>query len=237
MANIPGTPYVDHASDVAEEYTNDALGGYDMVFSTVSHTLGFGMEYLRLLGPAISGTGNGNANTLYGTDANNVLSGLNGDDLLLGNGGNDQVLGGNGNDVLDGGSGNYLLNGGTGHDQLFGGTGVDTASYSGAGARVTVNLGLTTAQNTGGAGTDLLVDLKMNKRVGYILWTKTELLRFPTPFLPKTCRSHGISEHKHGRATMRGPSVSLLEIRLAQYAHDVDASSGSFEDHPIVAGS
>lgn len=57
------------------------------------------------------------------------------------------------------GTGNSLDNvivGNAGNNVINGGTGVDTASYSGAGAGVTINLSLTTAQATGGAGTDTL---------------------------------------------------------------------------------
>jgi len=74
---------------------------------------------------------------------------------------NDNILNGNaGNDILTGGSGNDTLNGGSGNDSLDGGAGTDIANYADAGAAVTVNLNLTTAQNTGGAGTDTLVSIE-----------------------------------------------------------------------------
>ncbi len=65
--------------------------------------------------------------------------------ILIGLGGVDTLSGGNGNDILVGGAGN---------DTLSGGAGIDTASYIDATSAVTLNLGLTTGQNTGGAGTD-----------------------------------------------------------------------------------
>ncbi|HEX8217569.1 MAG TPA: Calx-beta domain-containing protein, partial [Allosphingosinicella sp.] len=46
------------------------------------------------------------------------------------------------------------LSGDAGNNILDGGAGIDTLSYATASAGVTVNLGLTTAQNTSGAGTD-----------------------------------------------------------------------------------
>ena len=52
-----------------------------------------------------------------------------------------------------------ILEGTAGNDQLYGeanGSGGDTASYANAGARVTVNLALIGAQNTLGAGVDVL---------------------------------------------------------------------------------
>ncbi|MNZ44980.1 Bifunctional hemolysin/adenylate cyclase precursor [compost metagenome] len=85
----------------------------------------------------------------------NVVGG-NANDRIVGNASNNQLDGNVGDDVLSGGLGNDTLRGAAGNDTLNGGDGVDTASYEGAGA-VTVNLGLTTAQNTLGAGLDRLL--------------------------------------------------------------------------------
>ncbi|MBV5298660.1 MAG: hypothetical protein JZU64_11180, partial [Rhodoferax sp.] len=60
------------------------------------------------------------------------------------------------NDTLTGDAGNNVIEGLAGDDILSGGSGTDTASYSTAANYVTVNLSLTTAQNTNGAGTDTL---------------------------------------------------------------------------------
>ncbi|MGC4095941.1 MAG: calcium-binding protein [Nitrospira sp.] len=99
--------------------------------------------------------------TLIGTNSNNTLTGTTAADTMVGRAGNDQLLGNGGND---------RLNGGTQNDVLNGGTGIDTADYSnvviggltyiGATAGVTVNLNLTSAQNTVGAGTDTLVSIE-----------------------------------------------------------------------------
>ena len=51
---------------------------------------------------------------------------------------------------------NDTLEGNGGNNVLAGGAGTDTVSYEHATAGVTVNLALTTAQNTVGAGTDTL---------------------------------------------------------------------------------
>jgi Ca2+-binding RTX toxin-like protein len=79
---------------------------------------------------------------IYGTVSSEILSGLSGNDSIYGIAGNDTLIGGNGNDYMDGG------------------LGVDTASYAGTSAGVTVSLLTTTAQNTVGAGTDTLTGIE-----------------------------------------------------------------------------
>jgi Ca2+-binding RTX toxin-like protein len=96
-------------------------------------------------------TGTTGRDIVVGTAANETLSGAGADDILFG---------GAGNDTLTGGAGNDLLNGGAGNDRLEGGVGDDTASYADATGPVVVSLRLTTAQNTGGAGTDTLVSME-----------------------------------------------------------------------------
>jgi hypothetical protein len=122
---------VDNVGDVAKEQFNDAEGGKDRVESSVTHTLGFGIEDLLLTGGvAINGTGNANNNVINGNNANNVLSGLGGNDTLNGGAGNDTLKGDTGNDRLNGGTGNDQLNGGIGKDELNGGAGHDTFDYN-----------------------------------------------------------------------------------------------------------
>ena len=79
-------------------------------------------------------TGLGSGGDAEGDTLANIenLTGSNFDDTLEGNGGNNVLAGG--------------LNGAVG----------DTVSYQNAAAGVTVSLAITTAQNTGGAGTDTL---------------------------------------------------------------------------------
>lgn len=81
------------------------------------------------------------------------LKGSSFEDTLTGDGGDNTLYGRGGNDLLNGGSGDDVLNGG-------GGTGTDMASYAGAAAGVTVNLGVTGRQQTIGAGADTLVDIE-----------------------------------------------------------------------------
>jgi len=98
----------------------------NLAITTTQTTLGAGGDTLL------------NVENLNGTGFDDVLSGNAGNNLLMGNGGSDILSGGLGNDVLNGGQG------------------IDTVSYDAAAAGVTVNLALTTAQNTGAAGIDTL---------------------------------------------------------------------------------
>ncbi|WP_421933993.1 calcium-binding protein [Phenylobacterium sp.] len=92
-------------------------------------------------------TGGAGADTLYGLGGDDSLSGLGGEDVLAGN---------DGNDTLSGGANDDYLMGGLGNDRIDGGTGNDWAGYEDATSAVKVDLALTTAQNTLGAGTDQL---------------------------------------------------------------------------------
>lgn len=87
-------------------------------------------------------TGDGN-DILTGNEQDNKLYGMRGDDKLYGMAGNDRFIGGEGNDYM---------NGGDGID--------DTVSYSSAKGGVTVDLRITTAQNTGSAGMDTIVNIE-----------------------------------------------------------------------------
>lgn len=64
------------------------------------------------------------------------------------------------NFVIDGAAGDDIVGGGNGNDTLNGGVGSDIVSYVAATAGVTLDLRLTTAQNTGGAGTDTLAGIE-----------------------------------------------------------------------------
>ncbi|MHC8304924.1 retention module-containing protein [Pseudomonas sp. PB3P13] len=98
--------------------------------------------------------------TLTGTASDDVLVAGAGDNILNAGDGNDVLSAGAGNNQLHGGAGNDLLYSGAGNDLLDGGTGIDTANYANATAGVKVDLGLTSAQNTGGAGTDTLTAIE-----------------------------------------------------------------------------
>lgn len=119
------TYFVDDYGDTVVE-ANTVEGGIDLVKSSISWTLGTGVENLTLTGTDdLVGRGNELANRLAGNDGDNVLDGRDGDDRLAGGLGDDILTGGTGNDNLDGGAGADLLNGGTGNDSLNGGLGAD----------------------------------------------------------------------------------------------------------------
>lgn len=83
-----------------------------------------------------------------------------GAEQIYGLAGNDNLHGEAGDDTLDGGEGDDTLNGGPGADVIDGGAGVDTVTYADATAAVSVNLGVTTARDTGGSGVDTLRNLE-----------------------------------------------------------------------------
>ena len=152
------TYIVDNVGDWVWSQVDD---GVDLVQSSVSFHLSNiideagivfeALENLTLTGTAaINGSGTRFSNTITGNSADNRLGGEDG---------NDRLIGGAGNDTLNGGDDNDTLTGGSGHDQLNGGDGIDTASYSDATAGVTVTLGTTASQDTGGAGIDTLVNI------------------------------------------------------------------------------
>lgn len=103
--------------------------------------------------------------TLDGPGGNDHLAGDDGNDRLIGGGGNDVLRGGLGDDQLYGGDGNDLLSedsgtsGPFGDDLYDGGNGTDRVSYfADFGPGISVNLNVTTAQNTG-QGLDTFVSI------------------------------------------------------------------------------
>lgn len=120
--------------------------------------------------------GDGNANSLVGSDqsdtmrgrlGNDELRGLDGPDVILGNegndglygnGGNDQISGEEGDDLLRGGNGNDILAGEIGDDILYGQQGFNTV-YGGSGNDTLVSLGERNAIVPEGATQDAFDDL------------------------------------------------------------------------------
>ncbi len=134
------TYYVDNTGDVVRE---DSGEGTDIVYSSVTYTLGDNVENLTLLtaDDLIDGTGNALDNVITGNSAANKLYGLAGNDTLYGGAGADTMYGGTGNDLLDGGTGNDVLDGGAGADTMIGGTGNDTYYVDNSGDVITENSG------------------------------------------------------------------------------------------------
>lgn len=89
--------YVDDEADIVI----DNSGAADKVISTVSYTLGAGVEILELGDTAsIDGTGNNLDNTLIGNAGDNRLDGAAGRDTMMGGDGNDTYVVDNENDVV-----------------------------------------------------------------------------------------------------------------------------------------
>ena len=179
------TYVVDNAGDVADETGGDGSdtvqSSRTFSLSDAIHAKGL-IENLTLTGvTAINATGNALANVITGNSSNNILSGLGGADTLIGGAGIDTAnyatsaagvtvslmtgLGSGGDaagdtlatiENLTGSGQNDTLEGNAANNVLAGGLGIDTVSYANALAGVTVNLALTAAQNTVGAGSDTL---------------------------------------------------------------------------------
>jgi Ca2+-binding RTX toxin-like protein len=144
------------------DYSNLVIGGTTYLGATAGVTVNLSFTGAQNTGGAGSDTLVSIEN-LVGTNFNDVLTGSSANNLLLGLGGHDTLNGSSGNDVLAGGLGDDTLNGGTGIDTAdYGNIRFDGSSttYIGATAGVRVNLSLTGAQNTGGAGIDQLVGME-----------------------------------------------------------------------------
>jgi Ca2+-binding RTX toxin-like protein len=99
-------------------------GGNDLVYSSVSWSLGKNLESLVLTGmTAINGTGNNENNTITGNTAANTLDGMGGTDTLNGGAGNDEI---NGYPVSSGfysywsSAGSKIVYGEDGNDFIYG---------------------------------------------------------------------------------------------------------------------
>ena len=171
---------VDSSTDSVVENADE---GTDTVQAWLSHSLAANVENATLLGTSSAAlTGNALVNTLTGNNGNNMLAGLQGADTIDGGSGTDtasyaasasgvtvslstgvntggdaqgdillnieNITGSGFNDVIEGSAGTNTLNGGLGTDLL---------SYEAAADGVTINIGSTSAQATGGAGTDTVL--------------------------------------------------------------------------------
>lgn len=97
---------------------------------------------------------------IAGLDGNDSIRAGDGDDLIAGNAGIDSLQGENGNDILLGGAGDDFLRGGLGDDILNGGSGNDRVDYADMSSGVTVDLNITTLQDTGAGGMDTLISIE-----------------------------------------------------------------------------
>jgi Ca2+-binding RTX toxin-like protein len=128
------TYFVDNVGDNVVEAANE---GADAVFASVNYTLPANVEALVLQGGGnLSGTGNGQANNIFGNSGNNVLNGGGAADVLTGDAGNDTFVfaagQGNGDTVVDfagngAAAGDLLLFVGYGAGATF--TNIDTTHW------------------------------------------------------------------------------------------------------------
>ena len=119
--------------DAGDRVIERAEEGFDRVLASIDFRLPQHVERLDLVGFALNGYGNAEANLMVGNTRDNLLSGHDGADTILGGLGNDTLVGGRGDDALSGGEGHDRLLGGDGADTLSGGAGNDTL-IGGAGA-------------------------------------------------------------------------------------------------------
>ncbi len=133
----------------------DASGGVtvDLRITGSQNTGAAGLDTLKDI-YSLSGSsfndqlvGNNNGNSLYGQGGNDTLDGGGGDDYLNGGAGDDLLVGGAGDDDFSGGSG---------INTIIGGLGIDAVDFTSATQGVTTDLNLTTKQNNGQGGFDIL---------------------------------------------------------------------------------
>jgi Ca2+-binding RTX toxin-like protein len=151
----PGTYYIGVIADsngvVAESPTgesNNVSNVIQITIPAVTNAFTNGDDTVTMSAPG----------TARALDGNDRVTGSASTDYIYGDAGNDTLYGGSGNDVLYGGGGNDSLIGGSGNDRIDGGEGSDRAYFTGSIA-ATVNLALTTAQNTG-HGTDTILNVE-----------------------------------------------------------------------------
>ncbi|HEY6512970.1 MAG TPA: hypothetical protein VI032_13380 [Burkholderiaceae bacterium] len=147
-----GGEWIVFQSSATNLAASDANGGFDDVFRVSNPLLtdtligGAGNDTYELArADTIQELANGGTDTVRASI--NYTLGANLENLTLTGGAN---LSGTGNSL------NNVITGNAGNNTLNGSTGTDTVSYAPAGAAVTVSLAVTTAQATGGAGTDTL---------------------------------------------------------------------------------
>ncbi len=160
-----GNDYLDGGTGndtaVYAELTGPAV--VDLAITSAQNTGAYGFDTLVNIENLISGASN---DTLRGNALNNSLSGQDGNDILDGRAGNDALNGGNGDDAIYGGLGNDFIttdeSGLAGNDVVDGGAGIDTLDYSwiSGATGVRLDLRLTAAQNTGGAGIDTVSNVE-----------------------------------------------------------------------------
>jgi Ca2+-binding RTX toxin-like protein len=186
---VSGTSGADTVTLTLDQKRYRALGGDDNISAAAVDTVidgGSGNDNLNGNTRSDILYGESGSDYLSGYARNDVLVGGTGADSLYGGLGRDELFGGNdgdylsgddGADILWGEDGDDSLSGGTGNDLIFGGAGYDyfyldsgddvldggdlggtIYAYSGSGA-LTIDLRITTAQDTGSFGFDTITNI------------------------------------------------------------------------------
>jgi Ca2+-binding RTX toxin-like protein len=156
--NLTGSAYNDTLTGNSGANTIDGGAGNDVIDGAAGNDIligGTGTDRITYTSATAAVT----VNLALTTAQNTIGAGtdtISGFESLTGSSYNDILTGDANANTIDGGSGNDTVQGGLGNDTLIGGSGTDTVTYVSAAAGVTVNLALTTAQNTLGAGTDTI---------------------------------------------------------------------------------
>lgn len=152
---------VDAGDDIYDggDGSDTAIMVYDGRVGVGASTVGIAFDLRSLAGNSAITFNGVNVGSLTSIETL-IFRGTNVNDTVGGTGAADNLFGGAGDDVLDGWYGNDTLEGGAGNDTLIGGEGLDTATYVNSTAGVNVDLRITTAQDTGGAGVDTLSDIE-----------------------------------------------------------------------------
>lgn len=140
--------------------TFDGGEGDDFAYIYVTdHTAGVSFNLANVPGDSIILTG-GVQTGFFRSIERVIFGGGLGADVVTGTYDPDTLRGGAGDDVLNGFFGDDFIVGGLGNDILIGGDGLDTLSFAdpitGVTTGATVDLRITTAQNTGAQGTDTI---------------------------------------------------------------------------------
>ena len=158
VENVTGSAYGDVISGDANANVLDGGNGDDILAGGAGNdtlTGGSGTDTIdyRAAVAGISVDLSTNSTSNDGDSGADTLSGI---ENVLGSAFNDAITGDAGANTIEAGDGDDIVDGGAGDDALDGGAGVDTLSYANASSAVSVNLATTSAQNTGGAGTDTI---------------------------------------------------------------------------------
>lgn len=167
--NLTGSSYNDTLTGNAGANRIDGGAGNDTINGGAGDDIligGAGTDTLSYAGASAAITMNLSLTTAQNTGGAGIDT-VSTFENIIGSNHNDILTGTSGANTIDGGSGNDIINGGAGNDTLIGGAGTDTLTYETAGSAVNVSLALTTAQNTGGGGTDTISTFENLNGSGY----------------------------------------------------------------------